>query len=79
MGYSDDFRKYTLCQSIDASFRVFNIAPIVCINVLDPNKPAHVTEAAPDFYTLTRDKITLGERVHSYAVTEDETYKTGKF
>lgn len=38
VGYSDDFEKYTLCQSIDASFRVFNVAPIVLINVLDPAK-----------------------------------------
>lgn len=38
VGYSDDFQKYTLCQSVDASFRVFNIAPIILINVLDPAK-----------------------------------------
>ena len=79
MGYSDDFRKYTLCQSIDYSFRVFNVAPIICINVLDPNKPAHVTQVAADFYTLTNDKVTLGNRVYSYAATADTTYKPGKF
>ena len=38
LGYSDDFKKYTLCQSMDASFRVFNVAPSVFINVLDPKK-----------------------------------------
>ena len=38
VGYSDDFKKYTLCQSIDACFRVFNVAPIILINVLDPKK-----------------------------------------
>lgn len=38
LGYSDDFKKYTLCQSVDASFRVFNVAPIILINVLDPAK-----------------------------------------
>ena len=36
LGYSDDFINYTLCQSIDASFRVFNVAPIILCNVLDP-------------------------------------------
>lgn len=41
-GYSDDFRQFTLCQSMDASFRVFNVAPIILVNVLDPQKPAHV-------------------------------------
>lgn len=38
LGYSDDFKNYTLCQSMDACFRVFNIAPIILINVLDPAK-----------------------------------------
>lgn len=38
LGYSDDFKKFTLCQSMDASFRIFNVAPIIFINVLDPNK-----------------------------------------
>lgn len=41
-GYSDDFQSFTLCQSMDASFRVFNVAPIILVNVLDPGKPAHV-------------------------------------
>lgn len=38
LGYSDDFKSYTLCQSMDASFRVFNVAPVIFINVLDPKK-----------------------------------------
>ncbi|MBQ9090938.1 MAG: phage tail sheath family protein [Anaerotignum sp.] len=45
VGYSDDFKNYTLCQSIDASFRVFNVAPIVLINVLDPAKHKKEIEA----------------------------------
>ena len=78
MGYSDDFDKYTLCQSIDASFRVFNVAPIICINVLDPANPKHVTAVEPDLYTLQKDKATLGERVYSYAITTDTSYQSGK-
>lgn len=38
LGYSNDFKKYTLCQSIYACFKVFNVAPIILCNVLDPNK-----------------------------------------
>lgn len=38
VGYSDDFANYGLCEDIDASFRVFAVAPIVLINVLDPTK-----------------------------------------
>lgn len=38
LGYSEDYEKYTLCQSMDANFRHFNIAPIIFCNVLDPKK-----------------------------------------
>lgn len=38
VGYSDDWEKYTLCQSIYACFQVQNTAPIILINVLDPMK-----------------------------------------
>lgn len=41
VGYSDDFKDFTLCQSVDACFRVFNVAPIILVNVLDPTKAAH--------------------------------------
>lgn len=37
LGYSDDFEKYTLCESISAHFALFGVAPIVLINVLDPD------------------------------------------
>ena len=36
LGYSDDFEKYTLCQSIYLNWKVFSISPVVFINVLDP-------------------------------------------
>jgi phage tail sheath protein FI len=36
LGYSDEFDKYTLCQSMSASFRIFAVAPVIFINVLDP-------------------------------------------
>ena len=38
VGYSDNWELYTLCQSMDATFRVFNVAPIIFINVLDPER-----------------------------------------
>lgn len=46
VGYSDDFKSYTLCQAIDASFRVFAVAPVVLINVLDPAKHTKEVEEA---------------------------------
>jgi phage tail sheath protein FI len=36
LGYSADYEKYTLCQAMDASFRVFAVAPVIFVNVLDP-------------------------------------------
>lgn len=36
LGYSSDFAKYTLCQSMYASFKLFGVAPVVFVNVLDP-------------------------------------------
>lgn len=38
MGYSDDWEKYTLCQSMAACFQIFKVYPVIFINVLDPVK-----------------------------------------
>lgn len=48
VGYSDNFKDFTLCQSIDACFRVFNVAPIILVNVLDPSKASHTTVNAAE-------------------------------
>lgn len=36
LGYSDDYEHYTLCQSMDAHFKMFGVGPVVFCNVLDP-------------------------------------------
>ena len=36
VGYSDDYKNYTLCQAMDAFFKAFGVGPIVLCNVLDP-------------------------------------------
>lgn len=36
LGYSDDFSKFTLCQSMYASFKLMAVAPVIFVNVLDP-------------------------------------------
>lgn len=46
VGYSDDWEKYTLCQSIYTCFNVQNVAPIILVNVLDP--AVHKTAAQPE-------------------------------
>lgn len=48
LGYSDDWESYTLCQSMYASFKLFGVAPVIFVNVLDPSthKTAVSTPAA---------------------------------
>jgi uncharacterized protein len=38
LGYSSDLDSYTIMQAVHATFEVFDTAPIVAINVLDPTK-----------------------------------------
>ncbi|MFY0521021.1 phage tail sheath family protein [Lysinibacillus sp. UGB7] len=38
LGYTDDWKNYTLCEAMDAAFRLFNVAPVIFVNVLDPEK-----------------------------------------
>lgn len=37
LGYSTDFQKYTLCQTMYATNNIYQVAPVVYINVLDPD------------------------------------------
>ena len=53
LGYSEDFERFTLCQSMDACFHVFNVAPVILVNVLDPGKAAHVTQNASADYDVS--------------------------
>lgn len=47
-GYSDEWDKFTLCQSMDACFRIFGVAPVIFVNVLDPNNAEHITANAEE-------------------------------
>ena len=57
VGYSDDFENYSICESIDASFRVTNVAPIVLINVLDPT--VHYTAFSNKSYVVVNGQVTM--------------------
>lgn len=50
LGYSDDYKKYTLCQSMYACFQAFAVAPVVFVNVLDPER--HKKENAEKEYAV---------------------------
>lgn len=47
VGYVPDFAKYTLCEAISAAFSVVSVAPMVLINVLDPDKHTTDIEETP--------------------------------
>lgn len=38
LGFSYDFEKYTLCESIYSQFSLFGVSPVIFVNVLDPDK-----------------------------------------
>lgn len=50
LGYSSDFKNYTLCQSISACFKVFAVSPVIFINVLDPKR--HKKENTEETYIV---------------------------
>ena len=37
-GYDDNFDKYTLCEVMKSHYALFNMAPVVFVNVLDVTK-----------------------------------------
>lgn len=59
LGYCSDFKNYTLCQSMDASFRVFAVAPVIFINVLDAEK--HKKEYTKENVAVVSRKATITE------------------
>lgn len=44
LGYSEDYDSYSLCQSMYMSFQGFEVAPVIFVHVLDPNKHKKINE-----------------------------------
>lgn len=57
LGYLDNWKHYTLCQSMYASFYLFQVSPVIFVNVLDPKK--HVKELTQQTYPLNEHQATL--------------------
>ena len=57
LGYSEDYERYTLCQVMDAYFRLFTVGPVVFCNVLDPAK--HRKENEEKEYPVVGGQATL--------------------
>lgn len=60
LGYSNDFEHYTLCESMDLSFRKFGVGPVVFINVLDPAK--HKKSVSNKTATIAEHKAVIEEK-----------------
>ena len=59
LGYSDDWKKYTLCEAMFAHFALFARAPVIFVNVLDPEE--HKTAVPGKEYTITAKQAIIGE------------------
>ncbi len=57
LGYSSDFAKYTLCEFMSAAFALFGVAPVVFVNVFDPD--THKTAIDEETVTLVSGKAKL--------------------
>ncbi len=84
VGYSSDFASYTICESIAACFQVLGVAPMVLINVLDPEKhKANLEEttiqinggkAILEVQGVLLDKLVV--KADATTLTADEDYTT---
>jgi len=50
LGFSRDWKSFTLCEFMKSHFQLFAVAPVVFINVLDPSK--HKTSVTAESVTL---------------------------
>lgn len=79
LGYSDDWDKYTLCEVMHVYFKQYGLAPLLLVNVLDPDKKK--TKVAARSCAITGGKIELdGDAIaKSIEVKKGETtYEAGE-
>ena len=60
LGFSENYKDYTLCQSMHASFRLSAVAPVVFINVLDPAK--HKSNMPEKTVSVVNKRAVLNEK-----------------
>lgn len=57
LGYSDDWANYPVCEAIYSQFKLYGVAPVVFVNVLDPAK--HKKSVAEQNYPINDGKVLL--------------------
>lgn len=83
LGYSDDFKSYSLCQSMAATFKLFGAGPVVFINVLDPAThkktfTAQTLQLNNKQATLDLQGVLLDGLTVKDGTTASKTYALGK-
>ncbi|MFJ7407123.1 MULTISPECIES: phage tail sheath family protein [unclassified Lysinibacillus] len=73
LGYSEDWKSYTLCEMADLAFRQFSVGPVVFVNVLDPTK--HKTSKEETIDVISKKSVieTEGILFSSLVVSQNET------
>ena len=74
LGYSVDFKKFTLCQTMFATANLFPVSPVIYINVLDPAK--HKKELAEAEYQINQKQAVIekeGIIINSLTVKSGDT------
>jgi len=58
LGYSDDWRSFTLCQAIYTYFALFNVGPIICSYINDTDNPLfHQPPKVDDPFTFRSGRV----------------------
>ncbi|MER2169034.1 MAG: phage tail sheath family protein [Psychrobacillus psychrodurans] len=58
-GYSNDFKKFTLCEAMYVNFEVLKVSPVVFVNVLDPE--VHKKDVPDASITITNKTGVISE------------------
>lgn len=81
LGYSSDWEKFTLCEVMYSEFQLFNVSPVVFVNVLDTSKhkktvPEQVVKIEDKVGKIT-DPVILSTLVVKTAASSGTTLKAG--
>jgi phage tail sheath protein FI len=75
LGYSDDWEKYTLCEAMYSHFKLYAVAPIIMVNVLDPD--VNKSSVAASSLSVADGKIELPyETVKSSVIVKSADLST---
>lgn len=72
LGYSDDWKRYTLCEAMYSHFKLFGMQPVIFLNVLDPAAMRKDVEAAALAVSRHRAQIDAGAIPSSVTVKDGE-------